>query len=131
VTPSGSRRILATGGYLTGPAWSADGMRIAVGTATFTGGQWHSSLDVLGLTGGPPTVVTATTANVIELAGWWQDGTGLLYWLDFQGSASIAADGLPLDSVMLGAPPPRGEAAGGSRTGAFVTACRHEGAAYS
>lgn len=43
---------------------------------------------------------------MLDLAGWWLDGAGLLYWFDFQGSGSIAADGLPLDSVVPGAPPP-------------------------
>jgi Tol biopolymer transport system component len=62
---------------------------------------------VLGPTGGPPTVVATTTANVFDLAGWWPSGSGLLYWLDFQGSGSIAADGLPLDSLAFGAPTPR------------------------
>jgi Tol biopolymer transport system component len=101
--PTGTPRILATGDYSTGPAWSPDGARIAVGFGTFTGGQYHSRLDVLGLTGGPAAVVTATTANVLDLAGWWPDGSGLLYWFDFQGSGSIAADGLPLDSIAFGA----------------------------
>jgi Tol biopolymer transport system component len=107
VAPAGKPRIMVTGGYLTGPAWAPDGRRIAVGLSTFTGGQWHSGLDVVSVTGGPPAVVTATTGNVLELAGWWPDGNGLLYWLDYQGSASIAADGLPLDSVALGGRPPR------------------------
>ena len=73
----------------------------------WSGGQYHSGLDVLSLAGGPPTVVTATTANVLDLAGWWPAGSGLLYWFDFQGSGSIAADGLPLDSVAFGSPRPR------------------------
>jgi len=107
VAPTGQPRILITGGYLTEPGWSPDGRRLAVGLGTFTGGQWHSALDVLSVTGGAPAVVTATTQNVLELAGWWPDGQGLLYWLDYQGSASIAADGLPLDSVALGGRPPR------------------------
>jgi Tol biopolymer transport system component len=106
MSPAGSRRVLATGGYLTGPAWSPDGTRIAAGIGTFTGGQWRSGLDLLGVTGGAPDVETATTGNVLDLAGWWPDGTGLLYWFDFQGSGSIAADGLPLDSVVPGAPRP-------------------------
>ncbi len=107
VTPAGQPRILITGGYLTGPAWSPDGRRIAAGLSTFTSGRWRSELDVVSVTGGPPAVVTATTGNVLDLAGWWPDGNGLLYWFDYQGSASIAADGLPLDGVGLGAPRPR------------------------
>ena len=105
--PAGSPRILASGGYLTGPAWSPAGTRIAVGISTFTSGQWHSGLDVLSVAGSPAAVVTVSAGNVLDLAGWWPDGSGLLYWLDFQGSGSIAADGLPLDSATLGARSPR------------------------
>jgi Tol biopolymer transport system component len=107
VTLAGRSRILTASETLTGPAWSSDGTRLAVGTGTFSAGQWHSQLDVLRLTGGPPAVAVTTTGNVLELAGWWPDDQGLLYWLDYQGSASIAADGLPLDSVALGGRSPR------------------------
>jgi Tol biopolymer transport system component len=107
VTPAGQSRVLITGGYLTGPAWSPDGRRIAVGLGSFTGGRWHSGLDVLSVTGGPPAVVATTKANVLDLAAWWPDGNGLLYWFDFQGSGSIAADGLPLDSAAPGTSPSR------------------------
>jgi len=107
LTPAGKPRTLVASGDLNGPAWSPDGTRIAVGLAVFTGGQWRSELDVLGLSGGPPIVVTTTSGNVLELAGWWSNGEGLLYWLDYQGSGSIAADGLPLDGVALGTSSPR------------------------
>jgi len=107
VALTGRTRVLVRGGYVTGPAWSPDGRRIAVGLGAFTGGRWRSELDVVSAAGGSPTVVTATTGNVLDLAGWWPDGNGLLYWFDFQGSGSIAADGLPLDRVALAAPRPR------------------------
>lgn len=38
----------------------------------------------------------------IDIAGWWQDGKGILYWLDPCHSASIRADGLDLYSLKLG-----------------------------
>jgi Tol biopolymer transport system component len=107
VTPAGKPRILLAGGWLTGPAWSPDGTRIAAGIGTFAGGHWHGELDVLGAGGGPPAVVTSAAQDVLEPAGWWPDGDGLLYWRDLGGSASLAADGLPLDSVPLGGHPPR------------------------
>ena len=107
VAPTGPTRILASGGYLSGPVWSPDGTRVAVGISTFTGGQWRSALDALSVIGRPPTAVLVATGNILEPAGWWPGGQGLLYWLDFQGSGSIAADGLPLDSVALGARSPR------------------------
>jgi Tol biopolymer transport system component len=103
--PTGKPRILVSGGDVTGPAWSPDGTGIAVGIGAFTGGSWHNALDVLSVTGGPQTTVTATAGNVLDLAGWWPDGAGLLYWFDYQGSGSIAADGLPLDSVASASSP--------------------------
>ncbi|HLK79038.1 MAG TPA: hypothetical protein VKU77_36000 [Streptosporangiaceae bacterium] len=107
LTPAGQYRILAAGQTLTGPAWSPDGTRLAVGTATFTAGQWHSRLDLLSPSAGTSAVAATNTGNVLELAGWWPDGHGLLYWTDYQGSASIAADGLPLDAIALGSRSPR------------------------
>ncbi|HEX6509107.1 MAG TPA: hypothetical protein VF221_15875 [Chloroflexota bacterium] len=40
--------------------------------------------------------IPSSRNNAIMLAGWWPDGKELLYWLDPQFSASLAADGLPL-----------------------------------
>ena len=107
VSPAGQRRVLIAGEYLTGPAWSPDGTRIAVGSSRFSVGQWFSGLDVLAAGGGSPTVVTAAQGDVLELAGWWPGAAGLIYWKDYQGSGSIAADGLPLDSIAFGAAQPR------------------------
>ena len=107
LTLAGQLKMLAAAPVLNGPAWSPDGTRLAIGTATFTAGQWHGGLDVLSLAGGPPAVAATSTGNVLELAGWRPDGQGLLYWLDAEGSASLAADGLPLDSVPLGPGTPR------------------------
>lgn len=43
----------------------------------------------------------------ITLAGWWPSGQGLLFWRDPQHSASIGADGLPLQSFALGTDTPK------------------------
>ena len=101
VTPQGSRKILATGD-VSGVAWSPSGGQIAAGVSVYTGRpDWQSKLELLNPAGGPPRTVTASNGNVLELAGWWPDGSGLLFWTDPGGSASIGADGLPLDTVSL------------------------------
>lgn len=46
-----------------------------------------------------------TYAGGIELVGWWPDSKGLVYRLDPQFSASLAADGLPLYTLRLGGTP--------------------------
>jgi len=100
VTTAGARRILATGSYVSGVAWSPDGRRIAAGI--YTGRPvWQGRLVLLSPAGGPPTVAMSSKGNVLEPAGWWPASSGLLYWTDTGGSASLAADGLPLDTVSL------------------------------
>jgi hypothetical protein len=47
------------------------------------------------------TVYTLANNGYVELASWWPGGQGLLFWDDPDGSASIAADGLVLDSLEL------------------------------
>jgi Tol biopolymer transport system component len=97
---SGTRKILATSSDVSGVAWSPGGTRIAAGVSVYTGRPgWQSRLELMSPAGGPPAVVTSSKGNVLELAGWWPAGSGLLYWTDPQGSGSIAADGLPLDAV--------------------------------
>lgn len=54
--------------------------------------------------GRPVRRLTARYSGII-LLGWWPDGKGLLYRLDPQFSASMAADGLPLYTLRLGAAP--------------------------
>jgi hypothetical protein len=111
VTPRGARTVLATGD-VSGVAWSPSGGQIAAGVSIFTGRPgWLSRLELLNPAGGPPQVVTAGHGNMLELAGWWPDGSGLLFWPDPQGSGSIAADGLPLDTVSPAGGRPRNLAA--------------------
>jgi WD40-like Beta Propeller Repeat len=42
-----------------------------------------------------------------EPAAWSPDGRWLLFWSDLEGSASIAADGLPLEAVPVTGGPPK------------------------
>jgi hypothetical protein len=66
---------------------------------------WEGVLQVRPLSGGPGrTVYTLPEGGyVLPAPGWWPDGKGLLFWDDPAGSASIAADGLTLDSLNLAA----------------------------
>ena len=100
VTATGARQVLATGSYVSGVAWSPDGRQIAAGL--YTGRPlWEGRVVLLSTASGPPTVVTFSKDNVLELAGWWPSGSGLVYWTDTGGSASRAADGLPLATVSV------------------------------
>ncbi len=106
---SGAVRVLLSAPAIVGAAWSPNGKTLAAGKGE-TSGQpgsdsfhWIGKLETLPASGGPATVVRSWAGGLLELAGWWPDGSGLLYWPDPQGSASLAADGLPLDSIQLGA----------------------------
>ncbi len=57
------------------------------------------------VSGGRPVRRLFARYSGIILLGWWPDGKGLLYRLDPQFSASMAADGLPLYTLRLGAAP--------------------------
>jgi TolB protein len=101
ITVAGKRKVLAAGSYVSGVAWSPGGRQVAAGISVFTRGGWRGGLELLNPAGGLQRVVAASKGNVLELAGWRPDGSGLLYWVDPQGSGSIAADGLALDSLTL------------------------------
>lgn len=108
---AGKRKLLAVGSYVSGVAWAPPGtagagaFQVAAGVSTFSrpvrADSWQGRLELLNPAGGQPRVVAVSKGNVLELAGWWPDGSGLLYWLDPQGSGSIAADGLPLHGISL------------------------------
>lgn len=115
-SPNNDRDVLAVadpvGGSLDGKvaariisgfAWSPDGSRIAASINGFAGepGAWHSRLVTISATSDARHRVTTAEGNVFEVAGWWPDGSGILTWLDYQGSASLAADGLPLYDVSV------------------------------
>ena len=104
---SGADRVLMSAPAIVGAAWSPNGKTLAAGMGE-TSGQpgsnsfhWIGRLETLPASGGPATVVRSWSGGLLELAGWWPDGSGLLYWPDPQGSASLAADGLPLDTIGL------------------------------
>ena len=106
---SGAVRVLMSAPAMVGAAWSPNGKTLAVGKGATSGKpgsnsfHWIGQLETLPASGGPATAIRSWDAGLLELAGWWPDGSGLLYWPDPQGSASLAADGLPLDSIGLAA----------------------------
>ena len=56
--------------------------------------------------GGRGTVIYEHQGSGIDVAGWWPNAKGVLFWVDAGFSASLAADGLPLDSLALGSTTP-------------------------
>ena len=64
---------------------------------------WEGVLRIVPLAGGTGRVVyTLPKGGYVMLEpGWWPNGKGLLFWDDPAGSASVAADGLALDSLDL------------------------------
>lgn len=87
-------------------AWSPGGRDLAVDELSpvpFTSpGLRTDQLAVVPAAGGRAAVVYQQTDTGIDVAGWWPDGRGLLFWVDTEFSASLSADGLPLDSVPVG-----------------------------
>lgn len=101
VTTSGTVSRLTTSSDISGVAWSPDGDQIAASVGTFAHRQYTSRLEIFPAAGGSGRVITTEHHQVLDLAGWWPDGSGLLAWLDYQGSSSLAADGLPLLDVSV------------------------------
>lgn len=91
--------------------FSPSGTEIAVGSGADHSG--HGSLhmlpvDAVAHAGSGPRVSAAPQHSFRESgcplpAGWTADGSHILFWQDEDCSASIAADGLPLDSVSTAA----------------------------
>lgn len=97
VQPSGSVSTLGSGLVATA-AWSPDGSQVGMSITNHEATGFTSVVEVTSPTGGLPTVWHTDTQDVLEVAAWWS-GWGIAYWDDPQGSASIAADGLPLDAL--------------------------------
>lgn len=98
VTTSGATTALASAPNISGFAWSPSGRRLAVGLNHFVlpAGKWRSRLVVFTLASGSHRAVSTVNGDILDVAGWWPDGSGVLAWRDYQGSGSLAADGLPL-----------------------------------
>ena len=86
--------------------WSPKGRELALGVAPpepprTAPGVHTGRLLIVPAAGGHATTVAQQVGSGITVAEWWPDAQGLLYWVDTGFSSSIAADGLPLDSVPL------------------------------
>ncbi|MGA3221500.1 MAG: hypothetical protein ABSE77_20915, partial [Acidimicrobiales bacterium] len=105
-TGSAPARRFATYSGLIDFSWAPSGQALAVSYRTSPEPDQPQAgkgfLEVSPLDGrAGRTVYTLADNGYVELAGWWPDGRGLLFWSDPAGSASIAADGLDLDSLEL------------------------------
>jgi Tol biopolymer transport system component len=93
--PRGRRRIVA--GRVGGVALSPDGRLLASDLSRCEPPQ--TELDTISLASGARVVVLRRAGELATLAGWSPDGRWLLYWAASQCSASLAADGWPLEAV--------------------------------
>ena len=94
ISSDGSARQLASG-LVTTAGWSPDGSEVAMSVTNHNATGFTSVIETVPTGGGLPTVWKTSTADVLEVAGWWTNW-GIAYWDDPNGSASIAADGLAL-----------------------------------
>jgi hypothetical protein len=102
-TVGSAPHVVTSGRFISSFVWSPDGMTLAVAAAVAgrNGSAPTDEILLLPISGGPPKVAATTKGNGYILDSFWPDGHGLLYWLDYDNSASIAADGLPLMSLDL------------------------------
>jgi hypothetical protein len=97
-------------------AWSPNGTGLAFddivaaqpGSAHSPATPPASHIGVVSVSGGQVTIEYQATEAGLELAGWWPDGAGLLFWEDSGYSASLQADGLMLYSLGSGDQQPVG-----------------------
>jgi Tol biopolymer transport system component len=105
--PSGRARLLRPGhpssqihGLADAVGWSPNGRQLA-----FTAiqrprqGLFYGLLGTLDANGRHRVVRYRSRENLMLLRGWTSDGHSVLAWADAQGSASLAADGLPLLAI--------------------------------
>ncbi|MGH2687818.1 MAG: hypothetical protein ACRDKW_03285, partial [Actinomycetota bacterium] len=101
-----ARQVAMAGEGIFSFAWRPDGGALAYVATAASEPPRADSVLVLPLAGGEPgepsEVFTAGTDEGLELAGWWPDGRGLLFWVSPQHAASLAADGLQLHSLAEG-----------------------------
>ncbi|MGH9107536.1 MAG: hypothetical protein ACRDZX_17245 [Acidimicrobiales bacterium] len=94
-------RAFASVPGLFGFSWSPSGGALAVSRNVYgPDGFRRATLEIAPLAGRAWRTVRSG-GNAFELASWWPNGKGLLYWADPESSASLAADGLALESLDL------------------------------
>ena len=90
-------------------AWSPDGKHLAY-IVTLPSDEPQARSDALytiAVDNGQPVMRLVAPQAGIQLASWWPDGKGLLYWVAPLHSASLAADGMGLWSLRLGDTEPK------------------------
>jgi dipeptidyl aminopeptidase/acylaminoacyl peptidase len=95
--------VVASQAYATF-AWSPSGTTLAVGFGLRRPGPTDrlvGILDLIHLDGARTRTALHVPGAPVEVATWWPDGKGVVFWADSDGSSSLAADGLPLESVDL------------------------------
>ncbi|HYM69107.1 MAG TPA: hypothetical protein VEZ44_05875 [bacterium] len=102
-SPGGTARPLrGAGNTVTSFAWSPDGETIAY-VATVSSPTRHDVVSTIRPRDGHIVRCFAAPANTaVELAGWWPNARGLVFWLDPDYSQSLATDGLDLFAFALG-----------------------------
>lgn len=96
-------------GSLSYASWSPDGKSIAYSvTLPFSDPENRDDAlyTVIVNSGQAVKQITAPKSG-IQVAAWWPNGKGLLYWVDPQHSASLAADGMALWSLRFGDTEPK------------------------
>jgi Tol biopolymer transport system component len=108
-SPDGGLQIVNTAGIahkLTGqnatsPLWSPDGSTIAFVTAE-AGRDGPAKIVTMPAIGGSTTpYFTGKAGDGIKLLSWWPNGKGLLFQTIPVNSASLSANGLPVESIDL------------------------------
>ncbi|MGZ4176250.1 MAG: hypothetical protein ACXVRW_09415 [Solirubrobacteraceae bacterium] len=96
--PGGPRRVVAAGASVTGAVGlSPDGHLLAIDASRCL--PPRSELDTVDVATGARHVAVTRPHAQATFAGWSPDGHWLLYWAQAQCSASLSADGWPLDAV--------------------------------
>jgi Tol biopolymer transport system component len=104
---SGRLELPAPPGTPAGLAWSPDGSWLAFVEESDLPDR-YAKLWLLPSDGSGANVERfSSTTDGIFLAGWTADARFVLYWRDTLFSASLAADGLPLEAVRISGAQPR------------------------
>jgi hypothetical protein len=98
-SPDGVGRVAAHGARTFGNAVarSPDGRRVASDSSGCLPPGF--ALDTIGVSTGERRVALSRRHSLATFAGWSPDGRWLLYWAQAMCSASLSADGWPLDAV--------------------------------
>jgi TolB protein len=103
VTAAGSAQHLVRG-TIDSMAWAPDGHVLAYSLEQGAP-SYGDALYTRPATGGQPTRRFLIRNAGIQLAGWWPDDSGVVFWRDPVHSASLAADGMGLYTLRLGGTP--------------------------